>query len=315
MKPHLHHILKGGFFLLFLVILYRIIDVDLLLEAMTQVRFDIVGVATLAYFVNIGIRAYRLQMILNQHRKLLSFKDAYHMTLIGIALNIVIPATMGDIAKSYYGYKRYGLKEEMLSTTVVDKICALCSLFLLGTASAFFLGYTFLAVVSLGCTLLTLLPVLYPSRIPWRYVNLLLRYINKRLEPEKLLTTFQLSYQLKFFVMGISLLGWLATCVFFYMLCLAFPVTVRLGYIIAIMPVITIVRLFPFTINALGPTEMAVAYFFNRIGITSTLAVLISVTSNLIASILPGMIGFAWLLIRKTRKNGETCSGQENDAS
>ncbi len=41
--------------------------------------------------------AYRLQMLLNKDSKRITLKDAYLITLIGAALNMVIPATMGDI--------------------------------------------------------------------------------------------------------------------------------------------------------------------------------------------------------------------------
>ncbi len=304
MKKHIQSILRIGFFLIFLFILYRLVDFELLQEAIRHVRLEIVCIAILFYFFNIGIRAYRLRLILNQRERRIGFKDAYLITLIGIALNMFIPATLGDIAKSYYGYKIYGIKEEMLSTSVVDKIFALCALFLLGATSAFVLEHYLLCFVSLGSALLTLIPITFPGLIPWQTINLLLRRFKKSLEIEKLLTAFRLSYLLKVAVMGISLFGWLATCVYFYILCSAFPVTVSLGYIIAIMPIITIVRLFPFTVNALGPTEVAVAYFFKLIGINPTHAVLISVSSNVISSVIPGMIGFFLIVTSRTRKSG-----------
>lgn len=103
--------------------------------------------------------------------------------------------------------------------------------------------------------------------------------------------------------MVISILGWLCTCVFFYTVCRAFPVVVSLGYVIVIMPILTIVRLFPFTVNALGPVEVAVAYFFSLLGISSTLAVLISLFSNLISNVLPGVLGFGVMLLLGHKKN------------
>jgi uncharacterized membrane protein YbhN (UPF0104 family) len=73
-------------------------------------------------------------------------------------------------------------------------------------------------------------------------------------------------------------------------------VDVKLGYIILIMPILTIVRLFPFTVNSIGPMEVAVAYFFGLIGIDSTLAVLISLTSSLISSLIPGAFGILFIV-------------------
>jgi len=267
------------------------IDVSLLKETIHSVRLEIVLLAIFLYFGNIAIRAYRLQQILNKDQTLLGFKDAYIMTLVGIALNIFVPATLGDLGRSYYGYKIYGLKEEMLSTVIVDKMFALCSLFLIGSVSGYIMGHYVLLLVSFVSAVLTFIPLAFPRLVPWNMANSVFGLFKKSLEPEKLLTAFMLSGKLKFYMLGISIGGWLFTCFYFYVLCLAFPVTVNLGYIILIMPILTIVRLFPFTVNALGPMEVAVAYFFGLIGIKPTLAVLISLSSNLIVSILPGSIG------------------------
>jgi uncharacterized membrane protein YbhN (UPF0104 family) len=293
---HIHYITRISIFIVFILIFSRMIDVELLKEAVQDVRIEIVLIAILLYFGNIAIRAYRWKRILNKDEHRLSFKDAYMMTLIGIALNIFVPATLGDIARSYYGYKIYGIKEEMLSTVIVDKMFALCSLFLLGMMSGYIMGYYGLGTVSLFSGVLSFIPPAFPNLVPWNAVNTILGVFKKSLDIEKLLKAFTLSARLKVFVMLISIGGWLCTCVFFYVLCSAFPVKVSLGYIILIMPIITIVRLFPFTVNALGPMEIAVAYFFSVIGINSTLAVLISLSSNLITSIIPGSIGFLIIL-------------------
>jgi uncharacterized membrane protein YbhN (UPF0104 family) len=218
------------------------------------------------------------------------------MTLIGIALNIFVPATLGDIVRSYYGYKIYGVKEEMLSTVIVDKIFALGSLFLLGALSGSIMGYYVLSTISLFFAVLAFIPLAFPNLFPWKIVNILLGIFKKSLNIEKLVKAFILPARLKVSVMIISIGGWLCTCVFFYVLCSAFSVKVSLGYIILIMPILTIVRLFPFTVNALGPMEVAVAYFFGVIGINSTLAVLISLSSNVISSLIPGILGVLIIL-------------------
>lgn len=292
----IQHIIRVSVCIVFILVISRMIDLKLLKESLQNVRIEVVLLAILLYFGNIAIRAYRWETILNKDQKWLSFKDAYLITLIGVALNIFVPATLGDIGRSYYGYKMYGIKEEMLSTVLVDKIFALCSLFLLGGISGYITGYYMLGTVSLLFAVLTFILLAFPRLVPWNFVNTLLRVLKKSLDVEKLLKAVTLPSGLKIFVMTISIGAWLCTCVFFYVLCSAFPVKVSLGYIILIMPILTIVRLFPFTVNALGPTEVAAAYFFSIVGINSTLAVLISLSSNLISSIIPGIIGFLIIL-------------------
>ncbi|MCP4396920.1 MAG: flippase-like domain-containing protein [bacterium] len=299
-KQTIQHVLRIIVFGIFLAILSRLIKWPLFKEALSQISPGLLLLATLSYFVTIAIRAYRFQIILNTRERHISIKDAYVITLIGFALNLFIPATLGDIARSYYGYKIYGIKEEMLSTSFVDKMFALCSLFLIGTISGFVLGYGVLGGFSLLCATLTFIPLVFPGLIPWGLLNRLPAYFRKSLDKEKLLDAFHLPAARKIVVMGLSFAVWISASLFFYLVCAAFPVEVGLSYIVLIMPVMTIARLFPFTINALGPPEVAVAYFFHPIGINSTLAVTISLLANLLSSVIPGMLGF--LLILFSRK-------------
>jgi hypothetical protein len=64
-------------------------------------------------------------------------------------------------------------------------------------------------------------------------------------------------------------------------------------------------------VNALGPMEVAVAYFFGIIGINSTLAVLISLSSNVISSLIPGTIGFLLIVFIGHRIGDQKIDNQE----
>ena len=132
---YIHTVLRLIVLSMFAIILYRIVDVTLLIQALQHIRLISIVAAILLYFISIAIRAYRWELILNKDGKRLTLQDAYVISLIGVALNMFVPATLGDIAKSYYGYKIYGIKEEMLSTSLVDKMFAFCALFLMGAFS------------------------------------------------------------------------------------------------------------------------------------------------------------------------------------
>lgn len=305
-KSHLRHLARVGMFLVFLYIIIRMIDLPVLKDALEQVRLEILALASAVYFGNIAIRAYRLQRIFPVKGRAIRFRDAYTLTLVGVALNMLIPATLGDIARSYYGYKMYGFKEEMLSTVLVDKMFALCSLFVLGGISGLAMGYPLLGIVSVVGAALTFIPLLRPRLVPWTWLNAGLRYVKRSLDADRLIAAFTLPASLKAEMLLISIGGWLCTCLYFYIVCTAFPVTVSLWYVIVIMPMLTIARLFPFTVNALGPMEMAVAYFFGLIGIPPTLAVVVSLTSNLLSSVVPGTLGVVALLTARKRMRDKT---------
>ena len=281
---------------IFAFLFFRIVDVQLLQETFRQIDVKIVLLAIALYFVNIAIRAFRWRAILEKGGKRFRFLDAYRVTLVGIALNVVIPASMGDVAKSYYGYKVHGIKEEMLATSLVDKLLALCALFMIGMVSGYYMGYISLSLMSCLAAILTAFPVLAPRLVPWKLLNSLLSLVKKSLDLEKLVLVFRLPLHFKAWALIVSLLGWLGTCVYFYVLCLAFPVEVSLGYVIFIMPMMMIARLFPFTVNGIGPVEAVATYFFGLLGIPPTLAVLISLASNIISFIIPGLIGVVIML-------------------
>ena len=296
---YLRQILRIGMFGVFFYIISRMIDLPVLKQVIGQVRLEIIALAIIVYFGNIAIRAFRLKRIFPVRGCTITFTDAYTLTLVGVALNMIIPATLGDLARSYYGYKIYGFKEEMLSTVLADKMFALCSLFLLGGISGTVLGYYVLGTVAWLSAVLTFIPLAWPKLVPCDWLNFGLHFFKKSLDAKRLIHAFTLPVTLKIEIMLLSIGGWLGTCVYFYIICLAFPVTVSLWYVIVIMPMLAIARLFPFTLNALGPMEVVVSYFFGLLGIPSTLAVMVSLTSNLISSVVPGSLG--GLIILTTR--------------
>ncbi len=294
-------LLRALVFGIFLLVLSRFIEWQRLKEAFPQIQPEVLLLAMLSYCLTIAIRSYRLQLILNGRTQRISMKDASAITLIGFALNLFIPATLGDIARSYYGYKIYGIREEMFSSSLLDKIFALCSLFLIGTLSGFIMGSAGLAVTSLFCAIFSGIPLLFPTLLPWSMVNTLLAWLNISLDQEKFLETFQLSTCRKVVVMGLSFAVWLSASLFFYLVSRAFPVKVSLAYIILMMPTMTIARLFPFTINAVGPPEVATTYFFHMIGIDSTMAIAVSLSANLLSSVVPGILGCLFIIFARRK--------------
>jgi uncharacterized membrane protein YbhN (UPF0104 family) len=71
---------------------------------------------------------------------------------------------------------------------------------------------------------------------------------------------------------------------------------VRPGYIMLIMPVVTLVELIPFSIAGLGTREATVIYFFSVVGAGAAEAVGFSIVYVLIGTYLTALVGFfLWL--------------------
>ena len=152
--------------LLILIILFKFINFNLLLESVKGVN-NLFILVLVFIPINILIRAWRWMIIINKDDKLISFKDSCSINLAGIALNLFLPGSSGDIVKSYYGYKWHGVKEEMLSSSIFDKFMALFSVFVIGSLAAAYLKFYLLSAFSAIISIIFILIFFYPKIIPW----------------------------------------------------------------------------------------------------------------------------------------------------
>ena len=282
---------------LIILFLFKFINFNLLLNSLKHVNSLFLVVLALIP-VNILLRAWRLMTILNKDKKIISLKDSFFLNLVGITLNLFLPASSGDIAKSYYGYKWHGVKEEMLSSNIFDKFMALFAVFVVGCVAATFLKFYLISFFALIISLLFVLMFFYPRLMPWNIVNKILgTFVKITLDEEKLTQSFNVSDKIKFKTLSISLIGCFLSYFQLYLLCLSFSVKIMFIYVLAIAPVMTLASLFPLTLNGLGSGEAVAIYFFGLVGISPTMSLLISLLSQVINAIIPGFFGF--LIIMK----------------
>ena len=211
---------------LIILFLFKFINFNLLLNSLKHVNSLFLVVLALIP-VNILLRAWRLMTILNKDKKIISLKDSFFLNLVGITLNLFLPASSGDIAKSYYGYKWHGVKEEMLSSNIFDKFMALFAVFVVGCVAATFLKFYLISFFALIISLLFVLMFFYPRLMPWNIVNKILgTFIKITLDEEKLTQSFNVSNKIKFKTLSISLIGCFLSYFQLYLLCLSFSVKI-----------------------------------------------------------------------------------------
>lgn len=216
-----------------------------------------------------------------------------------MALNIFLPASSGDIAKSYYGYKWHGIKEEMLSSSIFDKFMALFSVFVIGSLSAIFMKFYILSLFSAIIALIFVLIFFYPNLMPWAFLNkFLLKLFKTELDENKLATSFDLSRKIKIKTFIISIIASLVLYFQFYLICLSFSVQLSFYYVLAVAPLMNLAGLFPLTFNGLGSGEAVTMYLFSLINISPTLALTISLTSQVVNGLITGFFGFL-IILRK----------------
>jgi uncharacterized protein (TIRG00374 family) len=290
-------IIKLVFSFLIILFLFKFINIPLLINSLKTVNpLFLIVLALLP--VNLVLRAWRLMVILNKDEKLISLMNSLYLNLAGITLNLFMPASSGDIAKSYYGYKWHGIKEEMLSANIFDKFMALFGVFFIGTLTAILLKFYALSIFSASLSIFLAFIFFYPNKMPWGTLNRLIsKVLEIELDESKLASSFTVSHQIKFKTFIISIFASLMMYLQFYFLFLSFSVNISFFYVLAVAPLLNLALLFPFTLNGLGSGEAMTIYLFSFLNISPTMSILVSLVSQLVNAVIPGLVGF--LIIMK----------------
>jgi len=297
---HKDKIIKIFISSLIITFLLNFVDYSLLFNTIERVNYLFVF-AVLLIPISIFFRAWRWMIILNKEKKLCNTKESCKLTLVGVALNIFLPASFGDLAKSYYGYRWHGIKEEMISSSIVDKFMALFSIFVLGSFVALIMQIFELAIFSIIMSCLLFILFFFPKIVPWKSINnIILRITKIKLDEKKLSSSFKLSNKIKLITLTISLLAWMITYFQLYIVCLSFQIDINFTFILAVAPLITLAVLFPLTLNGIGSGELMMVYLFSLVNVAPTLAILVSfLYSQVLTTIIPGIFGLGIIIKQK----------------
>jgi uncharacterized membrane protein YbhN (UPF0104 family) len=215
-----------------------------------------------------------------------------------MALNLFLPASAGDVVRSYYGWQKYGHKEEMLATSLSDKVLALFSLFVLGAFGGLLCGDTKLALLAAALTVPTGFIILVPVRWLWKILAVLVkRVLKKDLDVELLLQSFHMSLPTFFGALIISIVGWMITNLMYFLAVRSVGAHIGMGYTFAIAPLINILRMLPISISGLGSADALMVQLLGGVGIEKNLTLAASMIVNLTLIVLPGAIGAILMLI------------------
>ena len=244
-------------------------------------------------------RAWRWWYILRQKHIMIPLMTMWRVTFIGMALNLILPGSMGDVARSYYGWRSAGNKEAMLASALVDNVIALFTLCLLGALCAGLIGSIPLVLLSTLLALPLMLLLLLPKFMPWWIVVHLCRKLLKRdLHIERLQATFKLEHRTLLVCIAISFVGWLVTNAMYYFACLAFTRNISFGYVYAVAPLINLVRIVPISISGLGPADLLILFLFGLTGMDESTSLMASMTINVALIALPGLIGTILMTVK-----------------
>ncbi len=287
-------LLKAFVSFLLLAYLFRKTDFFSIFFNFKEVKWPFFLAGTLLLPLSLSIRTYNWGLVLNREKRILNFIELSYLNLIALGANLFLPASAGELVKAYYASKLHSEKGWVLISIYLDKLTSLIAVFIIGTFFSFLEGLYYLAFLSFLFFLFSSFLLFVPKTFFY-----LFRFFspsllnNKKFDVKKILTFFVLPARRLFLILFISFLGWLATYFQLFLFCYAFSVKLSLFYLLAISSALVLARLFPLTLNGLGSGEAAFVYFFGLKGVSSNLALLVSLTSQLVNAFFPGLIGLA----------------------
>jgi uncharacterized protein (TIRG00374 family) len=254
------------------IILLIHMDVKQFSSHFYEVSWPLLGAIVLLLVPSVLLRACRWKLLFDDDTHRIGLGGSMTLMFVGMALNLVLPASTGDIAKSYFGYKWSGVKERMLSVSLLDKVIALGSISVLGIPCALYCGELVYAglstLVLVPAFVLLMLPVLI-KHVPFcrRFFDGVTKIIRNKFDFLKAIEQVNPRAGKLAVALMLSVTGWVITYFQMYLCFRAVGVKIPLFYVFSVAPLVTLVRLFPFTLSGVGSDEAALAYFFTKTGI------------------------------------------------
>lgn len=297
----LWRLLQVGISIALLVAVAWSIDLSELAPALQRSDLRLVGLVFVLYFLSAAVRIAKLHVVINQGDQRLSLWRVAVLSYAGAAVGYLAPAVAGDLAQSYFGVVSYGLRGGAVSAVLADRITALAVLLVLAAAPFWIDVAPALGGASLVAGMALSTVVIWPAILPWGPVAWLFRRLSGQpASAEELASACTLRGGRAAAVFGLSALGWGLTAVQFLAAARAAGLDAPALAVIAAVPVVSVARLLPISLNGLGVQEAALVAFLSGAGESAesaAMAVLLRVL-NSVPAVLIGVAAFAALAHR-----------------
>ena len=232
----------------------------------------------------------------------ISHLNALRFLLVGTALNHVTPAGVGEVARSYFGYKWTGIKERMVSVSLYDKIIAVSSLSALALGAYFYTRNVLLlvaAVISVGPFLVIACRKWIVAIPPIDAVISWLDSKTKAISLREMLEHFQLPADVVALGFVLSWIGWMLDYSILYLCFELTQLEIDFHTVMAMGPLLTLGRLFPFTLNGVGSDEAIIVFLFATDPSMQGPVLLGALIYRIVMLILPAIVGAYYLLVTR----------------
>jgi uncharacterized protein (TIRG00374 family) len=90
------------------------------------------ALAAAGYFAGLAILAVRLQWVFRVQNIHMSFRESFHLGVVGLFYNLMLPSAVGgDVAKAFYAYKYSGKKIESATSILLDRLMGFVALIIM----------------------------------------------------------------------------------------------------------------------------------------------------------------------------------------
>lgn len=269
MRSSIISILKIVFTLLVCFLLVSKIDLHQFYLSLVNVNPAYLILSTILWPVSLIISSLRWKVVLDSYGIKVKLNDLFDLYWIGAFFNNFLPSSFGgDGYKAYYLNKRFrNRKTIIVSSLVIERGMGFLALIVTGLIA----GFSFLNIVIgipvvlllysmqvVGLIVFTTVLVVKPE-IKFGSSNSFLSKISAFLNS---IQSFGENRQAMLTSMVYSVLFVIISIFSTYLIFLAFGVTVQLGILFLVLPMIHFSELVPFTINSLGIKEGLAVYLF-----------------------------------------------------
>lgn len=233
--------------------------------------------------------------------------------MIGFFASAVTPAKAGDAVRALYLRDETDVTfGEAFLTVFMDRLWDLVTVLCAGVVTILVYSSTYIEIPSVWVLLAGAGALLVAIYLMTRrsLVRAFLRPLFHILVPEKYKERFSLNFH-SFYdslqkywrrpgdvlvALVMTLAYWAVVFIMAYYVARLLGIDVTPGYMVVIMPIVTLVELLPISISGLGTRDATVIYFFSQIGVNSAHAVGFSIAYLLIGTYLTSALGFVFWL-------------------
>jgi uncharacterized protein (TIRG00374 family) len=271
-----------------------------------MLEYSWVLLAMVLYTFDMFIRAFRWKVVLRGTDIHIGIWDSFLAYNLGNSLNIIIPAKMGDIARSYYLKKKHGLGySRTLPATFLDRVfdvlgvyvvLLLCGVYIImGTKLEAWLYYTFAAgIAALVFTVAAMEVLLRRKETVGRIKNEKLRNLI-----QSLLEAFSGSFKDKgnfSLLLVCSVVIWLCEGIFSYMVFISMGQYMDPFIVIFVTMIAILTKVIPVTPGGIGVFEGTMVLMLSLFGMDAGTGAVVSTVNHFLMNLYTILLGVYALL-------------------